>query len=130
MMQAVLCIPGYMAALMYSFPNLEPVRCSMSGSNCCFLICIQVSQEAGKVVWYSHLLKNCPQFAVIHTVKGFSVIREAEVFLEFFCFFYDLADVGNLISGSAAFSKSSLNISVHILLTSGLENFELCFASM
>ena len=130
MMQAVLCIPGYMAALMYSFPNLEPVRCSMSGSNCCFLICIQVSQEAGKVVWYSHLLKNCPQFAVIHTVKGFSVIREAEVFLEFFCFFYDPADVGNLISGSAAFSKSSLNISVHLLLTSGLENFELCFASM
>ena len=130
MMQAVLCIPGYMAALMYSFPNLEPVRCSMSGSNCCFLICIQVSQEAGKVVWYSHLLKNCPQFAVIHTVKGFSVIREAEVFLEFFCFFYDPADVGNLISGSAAFSKSSLNISVHVLLTSGLENFELCFASM
>ena len=130
MMQAVLCIPGYMAALMYSFPNLEPVRCSMSGSNCSFLICIQVSQEAGKVVWYSHLLKNCPQFAVIHTVKGFSVIREAEVFLEFFCFFYDPADVGNLISGSAAFSKSSLNISVHVLLTSGLENFELCFASM
>ena len=130
MMQAVLCIPGYMAALMYSFPNLEPVRCSMSGSNCCFLICIQVSQEAGKVVWYSHLLKNCPQFAVIHTVKGFSVIREAEVFLEFFCFFYDPADVGNLISGSAAFSKSSSNISVHLLLTSGLENFELCFASM
>ena len=63
MMQAVLCIPGYMAALMYSFPNLEPVRCSMSGSNCCFLICIQVSQEAGKVVWYSHLLKN---FKLIH----------------------------------------------------------------
>ena len=130
MMRAVLCIPGCLAALMYSFPNLEPVHCSMSGSNCCFLICIQVSQEAGKVVWYSHLLKNCPQFAVIHTVKGFSVVREAEVFLEFFCFFYDPADVGNLISGSAAFSKSSLNISVHILLTSGLENFELCFASM
>ena len=115
---------------MYSVPNLEPVHCSMSGSNCCFLTCIQISQEAGKVVWYSHLLKNCPQFAVIHTVKGFSVVREAEVFLEFFCFFYDPADVGNLISGSAAFSKSSLNISVHILLTSGLENFELCFASM
>ena len=133
MMQAVLCIPGYMAALMYSFPNLEPVRCSMSGSNCCFLICIQVSQEAGKVVWYSHLLKNCPQFAVIHTVKGFSVIREAEVFLEFFCFFYDPADVGNLISGSSAFSKTSLNIwkfTVHILLKPGLENFEHYFTSV
>ena len=64
---------------MYSFPNLKPVCCSMSGSNCCFLTCIQVSQEAGKVVWYSHLFKNFPQFVVIHTVKGFSVVNEAEV---------------------------------------------------
>ena len=89
---------------MYSFPNLEPVHCSMSGSNCCFLTCIQISQEAGKVVWYSHLLKNFPQFVVIHIVKGFSVINEAEVdvFLEFFCFFCDPVDVGNLISGSSA----------------------------
>ena len=69
----------------------------MSNSNCCFSICIQISQEAGKVVWYSHLSKNFPQFVVMHTVKGFSVVNEAEVdvFLEFFCFFYDPADVGN-----------------------------------
>ena len=72
---------------------------------CYFLSCIQVSQEAGKVVWYSHLLKNFPQFVVIHTVKGFSVVSEAEVdvFLEFSCFFCDPADVGNLISGSSTF---------------------------
>ena len=70
---------------MYFFPNFEPVRCSMSSCNCCFLTCIQISQEAGKVVWYSHLLKNFPQFVVIYTVKGFSVVNEAEVgiFLEF-----------------------------------------------
>ena len=101
----------------------------MSGSNHCFLICIQVSQEAGKVVWFSHLLKNFPQFVVIHTVKGFSVVKESEVdvFIEFSCFFYDPTDVGNLISGSSPFSKSSLNIwkfSVHILLKPSLENFE------
>ena len=77
----------------------------MSGSNCCFLSCTQVSQETGKVVWYSHLLKNFPQFVVIHTVKGFSVVNEAEadVFLEFLCFFYDRTDVGNLMSGFFAF---------------------------
>ena len=76
---------------MYSFPNLELVRCSMCGSNCCFLTCIQVSQEAGKVVWYSHLLKNFPQFIMIYTVKGFGVINKAEVdvFLELPCFFDD-----------------------------------------
>ena len=107
----------------------------MSGFNCCFLTCIQVSQEAGKVVWYSHLFKNFPQFVVIHTVKGFSVVNKAEVdvFLEFSCFFYDPMDVGNLISGSSAFSKSSLNtqkFSVHILLKPNLENFEHDFASM
>ena len=70
---------------MYSFPNFQPVHCSMSGSNCCFLTCIQVSQEAGKMVWYSHLSKNFPQFVVIHTVKGFHVVNEAEVdvFIEF-----------------------------------------------
>ena len=90
---------------MYSFLNLEPIHCSMSGSNSCFLTCIQVYQEAGKVVWYSHLLKNLPQFVVIHMVKGFSVVSEAEVdvFLEFPSFFYDPMDVGNLISGSSAF---------------------------
>ena len=94
------------------FPNLESVCCSMSSSNCCFLTCIQVSQEAGQVVWYSHLFKNFPQLVVIHTVKGFSVVNEAEedVFLEFSCFFDDLIGVGNLISSSSAFSKSSLNI--------------------
>ena len=116
-------------SLTYSFPNLVPVHCSMPGSNCCFLTCIQISQEAGQVVWYFHLLKNFPQFVVIHTVKGFSIVSEAEVevFLEFSCFFYDPTDVGNLISGSSAFSKSSLNIwkfSVHVLLKPGLENFE------
>jgi len=81
----------------------------MSGSSCCFLTRIQVSQEEGEVVWYSYLFKNLPQFVVIHTVKGFSIIIEAEVdiFLEFPCFFYDPTDVGNLISGSSAFYKSS-----------------------
>ena len=76
---------------MYSFPNFEPVRCFMSGSKCCFLTCIQVSQEAGQVVWYFHLFKNFPQFVMIHTVKGFSVVNEAEVdvFLEFPFFLYD-----------------------------------------
>ena len=87
------------------------------------------------MVWYSHLFQNFPQFVVIHTVKGFSVINEAEVyiFLEFFCFFCDPMDVGNLISGSSAFSKSSLNIwkfSVHVLLKPHLENFDHCFASV
>ena len=97
---------------MYSFPNLEPNHCFMSSSKCCFWPCIQVSQEAGQVVCYFHLFKNFTQFEVIHTVKSFSVVNEAEVgvFLEFSCFCYDPADVGNLISGSSAFSKSSLNI--------------------
>ena len=107
----------------------------MSSSYCCFLSCMQISQEAGNVVWYSHLLKNFPQFVVIHTVKGFGVVNNAEVrvFLEFLCFFYDPMDVGNLISGSCAFSKSNLNIwkfSVHILLEPCLENFECYFASV
>ena len=106
---------------MYSFPDLEPVCCSMSSFICCFLTCIQIFQEADQVVWYSHLLKNFPQFIVIHTVKGFGVPSKAEVdvFLELFCFFDDPVDVGNLISGSSAFSKSSLNIwkfIVHVLL--------------
>ena len=97
---------------MFSFPNLELVHFPMSGSNCCFLICIQVSQESGKVVWYSYLFQNFPQFAVIHTVKGFCIVNEAEgdVFLEFSCFFYGPVDVDNLISGSSAFPISSLNI--------------------
>ena len=111
---------------MYSSPNFESLCCSVSGSHCCFLTCIQVSQEAGQVVWYSHLLKNFPQFVVIHTVKGFSVVSEADVFLESSCFLNDPTDVGNLISGSSAFSKSSLNIwkfSVDLLLKPHLENF-------
>ena len=92
----------------------------MSGSNCCFLTCIQISQEAGKVVWYSHLFQNFPQFIVIHTVKGFCVVNKVEVdiFLELSCFFDDPVDVGNLICGFSAFSKSSLNIwnfTVHVL---------------
>ena len=78
------------------------------------------------MVWYSHLFKNFPQFVVIHTVKGFSIVNEADVFLEFSCFFYDPLDAGNLISGSSAFSKSHLNIwkfSLHQLFKSSLENF-------
>ena len=84
----------------------------MSSSNCCFLTCIQISYEAGQVVWYSHLFKNFPQFIVIHTVKGFCIINKAEIdiFLEHSSFFDEPADVGNLISGSSAFSKTSLNI--------------------
>ena len=114
---------------------MELVRCSMSCSNCCFLTCIQVAKEAGQVVWYSHLLKNFPQFFVIHIVKEFRVVNEAEVdvFLEFSCFFYNPLDIGNLIFGSSAFSKSSLNICklpVYVLLKPHLENFEHYFASM
>ena len=95
---------------MYSFPNFEPVHCPMSSSNCCCLTCIQVSQETDKVVWYSYLFKNFLQFVVIHTVKGFNIVNETEVdiFLKFLCFLYDLKNVGNLISGSSAFSKPSL----------------------
>ena len=120
---------------MYSFPNLEPFFCSISGFNCCFLTCIQISQEAGKVVWYSLLLKNFTHFVVIHAVKAFGVVNKAEVgvFLAFSCFFDDPMDVGNFISGSCAFSRSSLNIwkfSVHILLKPCLENFVNYFASM
>ena len=93
----------------------------MSSSNCLFLACIQISHEAGEVVWYSHLLKNFPQFIVIHTVKGFGIVNkeEIDIFLELSCFFHDPADVDNLISGSSAFSKTSLNIwkfMVHVLL--------------
>ena len=86
------------------------------------------------MVWYSHLLKNFPEFLVIHTVKGFGIVnKEVDVFLEFSCFFYDPTDVGNLIAASPAFSKSNLNIwkfTVHVLLRPGLENFEHYFASM
>ena len=107
----------------------------MSSSNCCFLTCIQVFQGACHVVWYSHLFQNFPQFIVIHTVKGFCIVNKAEidVFLELSCFFNDPADVGNLISGSSAFSKTSLNIwkfMVHVLLKPGLENFKHYFTSV
>ena len=107
----------------------------MSGVNCCFLTHIQVSQDAGKVVWYSHLFKNFPQFVVIHAVKVFSIVNEAEldVFMEFSCLFYDPPDVGNLIWGSSAFSKSIFNIwkfSINVLLKLGLESFEHFSASV
>ena len=90
---------------------------------------MQISQEAGQVVWYSHLFQNFPQFVVIHTIKGFGIVNKAEVnvFLELSCFFNDPTHVGNLISGSSAFSESSLIIwkfMVLILLKPGLENFE------
>ena len=107
----------------------------MSSSNCCFLTCIQISQEIGQVIWYSHLFQNFPQFVVIHTVKGFGIVNkaEADVLLELSCFLDDPVDIGNLISGSSAFCKSSLNIwkfMVHVLLKPGLENFEHYFTSV
>ena len=120
---------------MYSFSYLEPVCCSMSSSNCCFLTCIQVSQEAGQVVWYAHLFQNFPQLIVIHSVKDFGIVNKAEVdvFLALSCFFGDPVDIGNLTSGSSVFSKASLNIwkfMVHILLKPGLENFKHHFTSV
>ena len=121
---------------MYSFPNLnQSMSSSVSSSNCCFLTCIQISQEAGKVVWYSHLFKNFPQLVVIHTVKGFSIVSEAEVdvFLEFPCFLHDSMNVGNLIYGFPTFSKSSLciwNFSVHVLLKPSLKDFEHILVSL
>ena len=121
-------------ALTCSFPDLEPVCCYMSSSNCCFLTCIQISQEAGQVDWYSHLFQHFPQFVVIHIIKDFGIVNKTEVdiFLELLLF-NNTADVGDLISGSTAFSKSNLNIwkfTVHILLKPGLENFEHYFASV
>ena len=118
---------------MYFFLNLEPVYCSMSGSNCCFLTCIQISQEEGKVVWYSHHFKNFPQFVVIHTLKGFGMVNKAKVvvFLEFFCFSYDPAVLAIWSLVPLPFLNSSLNIwkfLVHVLLKPSLENFEHYFA--
>ena len=107
----------------------------MSGSTCYFLTCIHISQEADKVVWYFHPLKNFPHFVMIHTVKGFGVDNKGKIdaFMVFSRFFYDPMDVSNLISVSSAFSKSSLNIwklTVHELLKPGLENFEHYFAKV
>ena len=120
---------------MYSFPDLEPVCCSMSSSHCCFLTCTQISLEAGQVVWYSHLLKNFPQFVVIHRVKRFSIVNKAEVgvFLELSCFFYIPMDGGGLVSGSSVFYKSNLYIwkfLVHVLLKPSLKDFEHDLASI
>ena len=120
---------------MHSFPDLEPVCCFMSSSNCLLLTCTQISQEAGQVVWYCHILKNFPQFVLIHTVKGFGVVNKAEVnvWLELSCFFDDPGGVGTVISGSSGFLKYRLNIwkfMVHVLLKRGLENYEHYFASM
>ena len=100
------------------------ISCTLSCFHA-FLTCIRIFQEAGQVVWSSHLFQNFPQFIVIHTVKGFGIVNKAEidVFLELSCFFDDPADFGNLISGSSAFSKTSLNIwkfMVHVLLKPGL----------
>ena len=116
------------------FP-IRTVCCSMSSSNCCFLTYMQVFQEAGEVVWYSHLFQNFPQFVVIHTVKGFGIVNKAETedFVELSCLFDDPVDIGNLISGSSALSKTSMNIwkfTVHELLKPGLENFEHYFSSV
>ena len=107
---------------MYSFPSLEPVCCSMSSSNYCFLTCIQIAQEAGKVVWYSHLFKNFPQFAMTHTVKGFGIVNKTEVdiFLELSCFFDDPTDVGNLTSVLLPFQNPTW--------TSGSSWFEYCWS--
>ena len=120
---------------MYSFLNFEPVCCSMFSSNCCFLTWIQASQVTDKVVCYFHLLKNFPQFVVTYTGKVFGIINKAEVnvFLGFPYFFYDQTDTGNLISGSSAFSKSSLYIwkfSVHVLLKPSLKDFKYYLADM
>ena len=120
---------------MYSISYLEPVCFSLPSSNYWLLTHIQISQETGEVVWYSHLSQNFPQFVVVHTVKGFGVVNKAEidVFLELSCSFEESVDVGNLISGSSAFSKTSLNIwkfTIHSLLKPGLKNFEHYFTSL
>ena len=122
---------------MYSFPNLEPVCYFMSSSNCCFLTCIQISQEAGQVVFPPGIPISFRifQFVVIHIVKGFGIVNKAEVdvFLALSCFFNDPVDFGYLISSSSAFSKTSLNtwrFMVYVLLKPGLENFKHYFTSM
>ena len=111
---------------MYSFLNLEPIIYFIQGSNCCFLIRIQISQETGEMVWYSHLSKSFPQFVMIHSVKRFSIVDETEidVFLKFPCFFYNPV---NLIFSSSSFSKPSLDIwkfLVHIMLRPSMQDFK------
>ena len=106
----------------------------MSSSNCCFPTCTQISREAGQVVWYFHLFQNFPVCCDSHS-QDFGIVNkeEIDVFLELSCFFDDPEDVGNLISGSSAFSKTILNIwkfTVHVLLKPGLENFEHYFTSL
>ena len=119
---------------MYSFSYLEPVCCSIFSSNCSFLTCIQISQEADQVVWYYHLFQNFPWFVVIHTVKGFGIVNKAEIdaFLELLLFWWS-SRCWQFISGSSAFPKTSLNIwkfTIHVLLKPGLKNFDYYFASM
>ena len=106
----------------------------MSGSNCCLLTCIQISQKIGKVVCYSHLFKSFPQFVLIHKVKGFSIVSKAKVdkILELPYFLHDSTNVGNLIPGSSAFLKPILytfKLSIHVLLRISLKNFEYNLAS-
>ena len=125
---------GSIVQLLVQLSNCSIVQLFMSNSNCCFLTCIQISQEAGQGVWYSHLFLNF-QFLVVHTVKDFGIVNKAEVdvFLELSFFFDDPTEVGNLICGSSAFSKISLNVwkfTVQVLLKPGLENFEHYFTSM
>ena len=120
---------------LYSFLKLEPISCSILGSNYCFLTNTQVSQETGRIVLYYHLFKSFPQFVMIHTVKGFSIVDETEVdvFLEFPCFFYNLVNVSNLISGSFSFSKLSLDIwkfLVCIMLKPSMQDFKHDLTSM
>ena len=113
---------------MYSFSYLEPVCCSVSSSNCCFLTCIEVSQEAGQVVWYARLFQNFPQFIVIHTIQAFGIVNKAEidVFLELSCLFDVPVDAGNLISGSSVFSKTILNIRKYLEINLIKEVKSLC----
>ena len=123
-----------MYSLAVLLPNFETVRCSMSSSNCCFLTHIKFSQDTGKVVWYSHLFKNYPVCFDPHSQRlSHHQWSRSRCLLEFLCFTYDPMNVGNLISGSSAFSKSSLYICkflVHILLKSNLKDFEHYLAIM
>ena len=122
-------------ALLYSFLNIDLIGCPIQCSNCCFFIHIQVSQKTGKMFWYSHHSKRFPQFVMIHTVKGFSVVdeREIDVFLKFPCFLCNSVNVGNLISSSSSFSKPSLDIwkfLVCIMLKPSLQDFKRDLTSM